>query len=149
MNPLFAEAATYIRLEWEEFESTLKPHHIRKAVIPYRTYIDSLVPLEKIPNEVRPYINRELILYDKYMNDEIQVFLFDPKDETASCFSDSELDDAAEDEVNFINGVKVCDEYDFREQSMANKFTGGYWDADIHWVIERKRLKEILNTEKK
>jgi hypothetical protein len=149
MNPLFAEAAEYIRLEWDEFEKTLKPHHIRKAVVPYAKYLQSLVPETEVSEALRPYVNKQLILYDKYMNDEIQVFLYDPKDDNASFFSDSELDDAAEDEVNFVNGVKVCDEYDFREQITANKFTGGYWDPEIHWVIERKTLKSILDVEKK
>lgn len=148
MNNLFLEALEYIRLEWSEFSDVLKPHHIRKAVVPYKKYYEDLVPRGSVPDHLRPYINREAILYDKYVNDEIQVFLFDPKDDDASFFSDSELDDAAEDEVNFVNGVKVYDEYDFREQITANKFTGGYWDAEIHWVIEKKRLKEVLNAEK-
>lgn len=143
MNPLFHEAATYISLEWDEFSSKLKPTHIRKAVLPYSNYLESLVPKDDVSDALRPYVNRELILYEKYMNDEIQVFVYDPKDGNESFFSDSELDDSMDD-YTFINGVKVCDEYDFREQITANRFTGGYWDPKIHWVIEKKRLQELV-----
>jgi hypothetical protein len=149
MNTLFGEAADYIRYEWTEFEETLKPHHIRKAVVPYAEYLKALTPAEKVSDELLRYINKPLMLYDKYINNEIQVFLYDPKDDNASFFSDSELDDATEDELDFVNGVKVCDEFDFREQITANKFTGGFWDPEIHWVVERKRLKKVIEEEKK
>jgi hypothetical protein len=143
MNPLFQEAADYIMAEWDEF-TDLKPHHIRKAIQPYEQYLQTLVPPNAVSNALLPYVNRELILYDKYMNDEIQVFVYDNSDDTTSFFSYSEFDEATEEDTEFVNGVKVRDEYDFREQITANRFTGGYWDPKIHWVVEKRRLKEIL-----
>lgn len=148
MNPLFQEAADYIMAEWDEF-TNLKPHHIQKAIQPYEEYLQTLIPHTSVRNDLLPYINRELMVYDKYMNDEIQVFVYDPRDDTASFFSHSEFEDSSEESTEFVNGVKVRDEYDFREQITANRFTGGYWDPEIHWVIEKRRLQEILMTEKK
>jgi hypothetical protein len=29
---------------------------------------------------------------------------------------------------------------DMREQITANNYTGGFWDENIHWVLELKRL---------
>lgn len=147
MRALLQEAATYISLDWGEFLDDIKPSHVAKAVVRYDKFLEELVNKNEIPSKLMKYINRELMVYDMYMADEILVFCYDPKDEEdggESFASAAEYADEHYDETNFVNGVKVLDEYDFREQITANKFTGGYWEPKIHWVVRKKDLKNIV-----
>ncbi len=151
MRSLIQEAITYIELEWSEFTNKLKPSHIRNTVIRYDNYLKNLVDKDTTPKHLHKYIHREKMLYDQYMADEILVFCYDPKDEeddNESFSSVAEYEDSHPDEHNFVNGVKVLDEYDFREQITANEFTGGYWDGTIHWVIRKKDLNNAVNSTK-
>jgi hypothetical protein len=146
MDRLYDEAAEYIRYEWKDLASNLKLHHLREAIEPYADYYEALVP-STFPEPLKPYLHRERMLYDKYMSGDLLVFCFDPKDDDElSLYSNNSLDDEEleKNETNFVNGVKVLDEFDFREQISANEFTGGYWDPEIHWVLQKKRLEEIM-----
>lgn len=142
MNTLVCEATEYVHLSWDEFK-TVKRKDVRKVIEPYGPFLDSLIPAET-PKSVQKYINREAMVYDMHSNDELLVLCYDPKDDdTESYFSDSELEDLDLDD--WVNGVKMRDDFELREQVSANQFTGGYLDPSIHWVIRRSALRTIVN----
>lgn len=142
MNTLVCEATEYVRLSWDEFKA-VKRKDVRKAIEPYSAFLETLVPAET-PAAVRKYINREAMVYDMHSNDELLVLCYDPKDDdTESYFSDSELEDL--DLEDWVNGVKMRDDFELREQVSANQFTGGYLDPSIHWIIRRTTLKTLAS----
>lgn len=121
------------------------PHKtINQHIAPYSEYTESL--LEKfgdIPVSLKKYINVEKMVYDEYQNEKILIFRFDPVNDREEFFeSDDELEEP--DHVcGFINGVKLLDDFDIREQITANEFTGGYWDPEIHWVLDILKIKDL------
>jgi hypothetical protein len=147
MDQLNREIADYCKLVWKKACSSEKFNEsiIEKVVINYGDFIGSLVPKD---SPYAKYVHVQRILYDMYMNNELLVFCFDPKDpdltEIESFYSTNEFDDDSSDALSFINGVRMMDEYDFREQINANEFTGGYWDPAIHWVVLRKSIVNLL-----
>ncbi len=150
---------TYLQHTWIEdypkFQA-IKPHHVSKVLQSYQTFYDNLIPNEHLRNPYNSFIHKERILYNMYMNDEIMVFKFDRRDdsdseessddESDSCYSESPLESDEEPE-DFINGMKIMDEYDFREQLRANEFVGGYWEPDLHWVLTKQSLRTILKND--
>lgn len=150
MNSLTEEAFAYMKHTWmnEPEFATLTEDDIQAAMEPYDVFMGDLVP-DDTPFE--RYIHRERMLYDLHDQDEIIVFRYDPNDETDSdsdtqtCVSESEYDESSSEALSFINHVRIMDEGDFRDQIMANEFTGGYWDPAIHWVLSKARLRLILN----
>lgn len=152
MHTLYEEAIAYMKLTWmkdNEFISITEAD-IQSAMEPYDEYMGNLVP-DDTPFE--KYIHRERMLYDLHDQDEIVVFRYDSKDEsdsesdsdTSTCYSNSEYDESSSEALSFINNVRIMDEGDFRDQIMANEFTGGYWDPIIHWVLSKTRLRLIMN----
>ena len=150
MNNLVNEVYEYLKLTWFEESGLELTNHldVESVLVNYGIYMKRLVPINVCTKEYMKYIHKERILYDQYHNDEIACFLYDVKDEESgesdSMYSESELETDSEPE-SFIGGFKVMDEFDFREQLSANKFTGGYWDPKIHWVISKKQLYDIVN----
>ena len=128
--------------------ATLTEADIEHAMEPYDSFMGDLVP-DDTPFE--RYIHRERMLYDLHDQDEVLVFRYDPGDEsdsdsdTQTCYSESEYDELSSEALSFINNVRIMDEGDFRDQIMANEFTGGYWDPAIHWVLSKARLRLIMN----
>ncbi len=150
MNTLVEEAFAYLKHTWmkePEFAS-ITESDVQHSLEAYDEFMGSLVP-EDTPFE--RYIHRERMLYDLHNDDELLVFRFDPRDESESdsdsstCYSESEYDESSSEALSFINNVRIMDEGDFRDQIMANEFTGGYWDPAIHWVLCKARLRLILN----
>jgi hypothetical protein len=88
------------------------------------------------------------MIYDMYVNDEITIFRFDPKEpDDDECISVSELSEP-EHENGFINGVKLMDDFDIREQMLANELTGGHWDPEIHWIVLTSDLLNLFKQKK-
>lgn len=147
MEQLNREIADYCKLVWKKACASDKFNEsiIEKTVINYGDFIGTLVPKD---SPYAKYVHVQRIVYDMYMNNEILVFCFDPNDpdltEIESFYSTNEFDDDSSDALSFINGVRMMDEYDFREQINANEFTGGYWDPAIHWVVLRKSIINLL-----
>ncbi len=148
MENFYKEVRNYLRygamdsLPLNPKKLTLK--RLSKAIVKYEDYCNSLIP-EETPKQIRPYINIPRIIYDLYMEDKILVFVYDhdKKDDDAMSFmSDSELSDDDEFVLQFVEGVKLLDEYDVREQITANNITGGFWDPKIHWVFDKRKLME-------
>ncbi len=151
METLANEIHEYLKYTWYEepefADVRVTVHDITCVVENYGTYIKRIVPKGACSAAFMKYIHKERILYDQYHNDEIACFLYEIQDEdssdTDSMYSESELETDSEPE-SFINGFKIMDEYDYREQLTANEFTGGYWDPSIHWVVSKERLLRQL-----
>ncbi len=147
METLANEIHEYLKYTWYEEPEFADVHvtmfDIMDVVQTYRDYMKKIIPANVCTQPYRKYIHKERILYDQYHNDEIACFLYEIQDEdssdTDSMYSEAELETDSEPE-SFINGFKVMDEYDYREQLTANEFTGGYWDSKIHWVVSKERL---------
>lgn len=147
MESLVNEIHEYLKLTWYEEPEFANIHitcdDIKNVVQNYGDYMKRIVPITDCTKPYMKYIHKERILYDQYTNDEIACFLYEIKDDdstdTDSMYSESELETNSEPE-SFIDGFKVMDEYDYREQLTANEFTGGYWDPAIHWVVSKQRL---------
>jgi hypothetical protein len=143
MQQLYQESADYCKLVWRKLceNKYFTKEVLQKSVINYSDFLDSLVPQDA---PFAKYIHVQRIIYDMFMDDEILIFRFDPNDpdltEVESFYSTSDFDDDSSDALTFVNGVRLMDEYDLREQITANEFTGGYWDPKIHWVILKKQL---------
>lgn len=148
---------TYLRHTWmEDYKQfkDVKSHHVAEALQPYQTFYDELIPNDQLRNPYYTFIHRERIIYQMYMNDRIMVFKFDSRDdsdseessdddESDSMYSESPLE-SDEEPDDFINGMKILDEYDFREQLQANEFVGGYWEPKLHWVLTKPNLQKVL-----
>ena len=144
MSMLTNEVYEYAQLMWK---SKISKESIESIIEPYDSFLDSLVP-NTVPKDFRKYIHKERILYDMYLADKIIVFRYDPtndSDETDSFYSNSELEEDQEKLEPFVNGVRIMDDYDYREQLMANPYTGGYWEAKYHCVIQKKNIKRLQN----
>ena len=140
MEILTNEAFEYVNLMWKP--QTLTHELIQAHMKPYNEFLESLIP-DTVPEPFRKYIHKERLVYDLYMADQILIFRFDPKDftdETDSFYSNSELEEDEAAIANFVNGVRLMDEFDYREQLSANEFTGGYWDPDHHWVLLKRNF---------
>ena len=151
MEPLYQEATDYCKMVWKTLSHSkqLSTQIIEKAIINYGDFLDSLIPKDE---PFAKYIHVQRIIYDMFMNDEILIFRYDPKDpdltEVESFYSTNTYDDDSSEALTFINGVRLMDEYDLREQITANEFTGGYWDPAIHWVIQKNKIINELNNTK-
>jgi hypothetical protein len=137
MDVLCQEAFDYIRYNYKTIHPSREA--IQKAIQPYDEFMVALVP-PRLP--FAKYIHRERILYDLFMKDEILVFRYDAHDDdSVSLYSNNTYDDESDEALSFVNGVRIMDETDFREQLTANEFTGGYWDPELHWVLVLKDLE--------
>ena len=150
MNTLVEEAFAYMKHTWmneSEFASITETD-VQDSIEAYDEFMGCLIP-DNTPFE--RYIHRERMLYDLHDQDEVIVFRYDPRDEsdsdsdTNTCYSESEYDESSSEALSFINNVRIMDEGDFRDQIMANEFTGGYWDPAIHWVLSKARLRLRMN----
>lgn len=146
MEDFYREVRQYLRMGAMEKLSmnpeklTLK--RLSKAMVKYEDFTKELIP-EETPKKIRKYINIPRMIYDLYMEDKILVFQYDAdekEDDAMSFMSDSELSDSDDFMACFVNGVKLLDEYEVREQITANNITGGYWDPKIHWIFDKSRL---------
>jgi len=140
MEHLYTEVADYLKTY---LNNTTIVKRINAGIVGlhihnYEDYILTLMP-KTIPKHMYKYINIPLMIHDKYIDDEILVFCYDPNDDNGTLYSESET---IEPEITkgFINGVKLLDDYDIREQITANIYTGGYWDPKIYWVLDLKKL---------
>jgi hypothetical protein len=151
MDKLYKEALSYLTID---FGSTfpfmyeeVKPEDIKRFVKSYKDYYNELLVGFTISKNLRKYINKERMVFDAYNDGKIMVLKYDPKDHTdepnEEFFSDSEVK-AADKSTGFINGVRLYDEFDFREQLTANEFTGGYWEPQWHWVVDLEGVEEML-----
>jgi len=136
MDILFNEVEEYLKIYYPNKKFTKKS--IASHIKNYEVYTNSLIP-DSIPISIRKYINIPQMINDLYIDEFILVFRFDPSDGNDSCRSESDLSEP-EHTQGFINGVKLLDDMDMREQITANNYTGGFWDENIHWVLELKRL---------
>jgi nitrous oxidase accessory protein NosD len=135
MDNLYSEIYEYITLIYKN--NTLNKNDVHNYVKNYGNFIKTIVP-ENVPKSFHKYVNIPLIINDMYENHEILVFCFDLNDDNISLVSNSELEDKEGKE--FINNVRFLDDVDVREQITANKYTGGYWDESIHWVVDLRRI---------
>lgn len=139
MDILYNEAREYLKYTWNV---TATDQQLKKAIGRYDTFLESLVPLN---TPFAKYIHKERIMYDLFMDDEIIVFCYDIRDDDAESFySNNTFDDHSSQSSKFMNGIRTMDEADFREQLAANEFVGGYWDPQIHWVLSKKKLLELI-----
>ena len=141
---LVEEVRAYAALELGNEVDNISLTTINQHIIPYSEYMESL--LEKfgtIPLSLRKYINVEKMVYDEYQNEKILVFRFDPQNDREEFFDDEDELEDADHVCGFINGVKLLDDFDIREQITANEFTGGYWDPELHWVLDIPKIREL------
>jgi len=154
MDKLYREILSWLTVDFSGrfgfMYDEVKPEHIKPFVKNYRDYYNGLIDISIIPKHLRKlgkYINRERMVYDDYQNGNIMVIRYDPKDHTnqpnEEFFSDSEVP-PADKNSGFINGLRLMDDYDFREQLTANEFTGGYWEPQWHWVVDLEGVEEML-----
>ena len=146
---LVEEVRAYATMELGDEVNNIPLRVMNSHILPYSEYKASL--LEKfgeVPKSLRKYINVEKMVYDEYQNEKILVFRFDPRPDREEFFSDSELEEE-EHTCGFINGVKILDDFDIREQITANEYTGGYWDPELHWVLDIPKIKELAIEETK
>jgi hypothetical protein len=132
MEHLYTEVVDYLKDDFNKLSLDSVAAHVHN----YGDYISTLM---KVPKQMYRYINIPLMIHDKYINGEILVFIYDPNDDNGTLYSESETIEP-ESTKGFINGVKLLDEYDIREQLTANIYTGGYWDPKIYWVLDLKKL---------
>jgi len=141
MDTLYTEVNEYLKI----FLSNDKMD--KKSIIPtitnYGDYIQGLMP-PALPTTLYKYINIPLMIHDLHEEGKILVFCFSPSEDNDTIYSDIDYDQA-EHTQGFINGVKLLDDSDIREQITANNYTGGFWDERIHWVVDLKALEEKTN----
>jgi len=121
-------------------EKNFTVNAIRKCTVPYTTFTKSLIPVT-IPEHLVKYFNIPYMVHDMYQNNDILVFRCNTNDDNDTFVSNAEYDEP-EHTTGFINGVKILDDVDIREQITANEYTGGYWDEEIHWILDLKKLLE-------
>jgi hypothetical protein len=152
MYCLIDAATHFLRYTWQQDDKLayITPENIMDSIVNYGQYLKQLVP-KKTP--LSQYIHKERMIYDLFMNDDIIVFCYDPKDEdpceVESFYSNNTYDEHTDEERTFVDNVRILDEFDYREQITANEFTGGYWDPAIHWVLDRKKLLSCVNKQPK
>jgi hypothetical protein len=151
MEQLYQEAADYCKLIWRKMcqNDYFNEKVVEKSAMNYGDFLDTLVPKDQ---PFAKYVHVQRIVYDMFMNDEILIFRYDPKDpdltEVESFYSTNTFDDDSSDALTFVNGVRLMDEYDLREQILANEFTGGYWDKTIHWVVQKNKIISAMYANK-
>ena len=141
---LVEEVRAYAAMEIGNDVDNIPLTTINQYIIPYSEYMETL--LEKFGDTaktLRKYINVEKMVYDEYQNEKILVFRFDPQNDREEFFDEEDELEDADHVCGFINGVKLLDDFDIREQITANEFTGGYWDPELHWVLDIPKIKEL------
>ena len=139
MDILNSEVREYLKEFYQDQTFTLSD--IQKNIVQYSVFTKSLIPSE-VPKELNKYINIPHMIHDLYLNEEILIFRYNIKDDDNDTINSYSEYSAPEHTVGFINGVKIMDDVDIREQITANEYTGGYWDEEIHWVVD---LRKLLN----
>jgi hypothetical protein len=144
MDMLYSEIREYLLLREDLDGQNFSFIKLEEYVENYDTFLAKLIP-NTIPLHMCKYINTAHMVFDLYQDEEIEIFRFDPVDDNETIGSSSDL--AEPDHTQgFINGVKLLDDYDIREQITANEFTGGFWDGRIHWVLHIKKLIEAIKS---
>jgi len=140
MEPLYLEIIEYLKTYINDLTliNSLTVDTVKPYIHNYGTYVDKLIP-NSVPLHFYKYINIPHIIHDMYTNGDILIFCFDPNEDNETLYSESETNES-EHTKGFINGVKLLDDFDTREQITANEYSGGYWNAEIHWVVELKKL---------
>ena len=138
MDTLYAEVHEYLKIYLSR--PTLKKECIIPLISNYRDYVSEIVP-KGLPKNIYKYINIPYMIHDLHTDGHILIFCYDAKEDNESIYSDIEYD-LPEHTQGFINGVKLLDESDIREQITANIYTGGFWDEDIHWVVNLRTLNK-------
>jgi hypothetical protein len=140
MDVLIHEAKEYLKYTWKIGATN---DQLKKALMRYDDFLKIIVPTN-LP--FAKYIHKERILYDMFIDDEIIVFCYDSNedDDAESFYSNNTFDDHSSQTSKFMNGVRMLDESDFRDQLSANEFVGGFWDPQIHWVLSKKTLLKII-----
>jgi hypothetical protein len=128
METLYSEILEYLTIY--DPEKNLTIDDVKKSVKNYGDFVKTLIPAS-VPKTLHKYINIPHIIYDMYQDNKILIFRY--KEADIDSISSEEYE-APEHTVGFINGVKILDDMDIREQIVANEYTGGYWDERIHWI---------------
>jgi hypothetical protein len=138
MDTLYSEVHEYLKVYLSR--PTIKKECIIPLIINYRDYVNVIVP-KGLPKNIYKYINIPYMIHDLHTDGHILIFCYDANEDNESIYSDIEYD-LPEHTQGFINGVKLLDESDIREQITANIYTGGFWDEDIHWVVNLRTLNK-------
>ena len=147
MYSLIDTASQFLKYTWQQDDQFMDvtPENIMDSIINYGQYLKDMIP-KKTP--LGKYIHKERMIFDLFMNDEIIVFCYDPKDEdpseVESFYSNNTYGECTSEARTFVDDVRILDEFDYREQLIANEYTGGYWDPAIHWVLDKKRLLKAI-----
>jgi hypothetical protein len=147
MYSLIDTATQFLKYTWQQDDrfSDITPEHIMDSIVNYGQYLKDMIP-KKTP--LGKYIHKERMIFDLFMNDEIIVFCYDPKDEDPrddeSFYSNNTYGEYTAEAKSFVDDVRILDEFDYREQLIANEYTGGYWDPAIHWVLDKKKLLKTI-----
>jgi len=144
MEQLYSEVREYLLLREDLDGQNINSIKLENYIENYDSFLETLIP-PSIPIRIRKYINTAYMVFDMYQDEKIEIFRFDPIDDNETIGSSSDLSEP-EHTQGFINGVKLLDDYDIREQITANEFTGGYWDGRIHWVLHIKKLIEAIKS---
>lgn len=140
MEDLIEFAYEMLRSSWmtDKGFHGLTKKHIKECLIPQDIFLKKLIPKN---TPFAKQIHKERILYDLFMDDAILVFRQDDGD-TESFYSNSEQDESSADTGSFLNGTRILNESDQREQLSANEFTGGQWEPADHWVLVKEDLRK-------
>jgi hypothetical protein len=137
MDSLYSEVEEYLKIYYPT--TTFSRYSIVSSIKNYAAYTKTLIP-DSTPVTIRKYINIPQMINHLYSDQKILVFRFNPDDDNESCRSESELSEPAHTQ-GFINGVKLLDDTDIREQITANEYTGGFWDPKIHWILDLEKIQ--------
>ena len=141
---LVEEVRAYAAMEIGVEVDNIPLKTMNEHIIPYSEYKNSLMEMfGNVPNKLKKYINVEKMVYDEYQKEKILVFRFDPKPDREEFFEEEDELEDPDHTCGFINGVKLLDDFDIREQITANEFTGGYWDPELHWVLDILKIKQL------
>jgi hypothetical protein len=128
MEDLYSEVYEYLKIYYPNKDINID--NVKGSLKRYDDVLKSLIP-PCVPENLHKYINTAHMIHDMYQNEQILIFRFDPDDTSSTC---SEEYEEAEHVNGFINGVKILDDVDIREQITANEYSGGFWNGEIHWV---------------
>lgn len=137
MNFLHNEILEYIKELYADSNITLSD--IQNSTISYTKFTNGLIP-DTIPKDMVKYLNIPHMVHDLYSNEHILVFRCNTNDDNDTFISTADYDEP-EHTMGFINGVKLLDDFEIREQITANEYTGGYWDEMIHWILDLRKLQ--------
>ena len=138
MDTLYNEVYEYLKVYLSR--PTLTKESIIPLISNYGDYVSEMVP-KGLPPNIYKYINIPHMIHDLHDEGHILVFCFSHSEDNETLYSSVEYD-LHENTEDFINGVKLLDESDIREQITANIYTGGFWDEDIHWVVNLQGLNK-------